>query len=81
MILNFSSRFINESVEAAVISRTKTNGGSSAAKETSQSEDLSEVSPDHFSRYLDPSVTGVELVQLKNEQQKRKNDTDSANKF
>ncbi|KAG2268377.1 hypothetical protein Bca52824_062932 [Brassica carinata] len=69
-------RFINERIEAAVISRIKTSDGSSAARETSQAEDLSEVSHDPFSRYLDPSVTGVELVQLKNEQQKRKNATD-----
>ena len=76
VIFKFSFRFINERIEAAVMSRTKTNGGSSAAKETSQSEDLSEVSHDHFSRYMDPSVTGVELVQLKHEQKKRKNATD-----
>ncbi|XP_024007702.1 uncharacterized protein LOC18993348 isoform X2 [Eutrema salsugineum] len=76
-VLNLANpRFINERIEAAVISRIKTNDRSSAAKETSQSEDLSKVSPDHFSRDLDPSVTGVELVQLKNEQQKRKNATD-----
>ncbi|CDY55974.1 BnaA09g56730D [Brassica napus] len=76
-VLNLANpRFINERIEAAVMSRTKTNGGSSAAKETSQSEDLSEVSHDHFSRYMDPSVTGVELVQLKHEQKKRKNATD-----
>ncbi|KAL0723529.1 hypothetical protein Bca4012_038128 [Brassica carinata] len=69
-------RFINERIEAALMSKIKTSDGSSAAKETSQSEDLSEVSHDPFSRYLDPSATGVELVQLKNEQQKRKNATD-----
>ncbi|KAJ0257055.1 Phox [Hirschfeldia incana] len=69
-------RFINERIEAAVISRIKTSDGSSAAKETSQSEDLSEVSHDPFSGYLDPSATGVELVQLKNEQQKKKNAKD-----
>ncbi|XP_018479785.2 uncharacterized protein LOC108850808 [Raphanus sativus] len=69
-------RFINERIEAAVISKIKTSDGSSAAKETSQSEDLSEISHDPFSRYLDPSVTGVELVQLKNEQQEKKNATD-----
>ncbi|CAF2083277.1 BnaA06g09920D [Brassica napus] len=76
-VLNLvNPRFINERIEAAVISRIKTTDGSSAAKETSQSEDLSEVSHDPFARYLDPSVTGVELVQLKNEQQKGKKATD-----
>uniref|UniRef100_A0A1J3E999 Sorting nexin-16 n=1 Tax=Noccaea caerulescens TaxID=107243 RepID=A0A1J3E999_NOCCA len=76
-VLNLANpRFINERIEAAVISRIKTNDRSSAAEGTSQSEDLSKVSPDHFSRDLDPSVTGVELVQLKNEQQKRKNAAD-----
>ncbi|KAG2268367.1 hypothetical protein Bca52824_062922 [Brassica carinata] len=76
-VLNLANpRFINERIEAAVISRIKTSDGSSAARETSQAEDLSEVSHDPFSRYLDPSVTGVELVQLKNEQQKRKNATE-----
>ena len=69
-VLILSSRFINERIEAAVMSRIKTTIRSSAAEEASQSEDLSNVSPDHFSRYMDPSVTGVELVQLKNEQQK-----------
>nr|VDC65764.1 unnamed protein product [Brassica rapa] len=76
LVLKLFSRFINERIEAAVISRIKTTDGSSAAKETSQSEDLSEVSHDPFARYLDPSVTGVELVQLKNEQQKGKKATD-----
>ncbi|CAH2037555.1 unnamed protein product [Thlaspi arvense] len=76
-VLNLANpRFMNERIEAAVISKIKTNDGSSAAEETTESEDLSQVSPDHFSRYLDPSVTGVELVQLKNEQQKKKNATD-----
>ncbi|KAL1203562.1 hypothetical protein V5N11_033422 [Cardamine amara subsp. amara] len=79
-VLNLANpRFINERIEAAVISKIKNNGRSSAAEESSESEDLSKVSPDHFSRYLDPSVKGVELVQLKNEQQKnskRKNATD-----
>lgn len=77
--LIFSTRFINERIEAAVVSRIKTSDRPSAAEEASKSEDLSNVSPDHFSRYLDPSVTGVELVQLKNEQQKtskRKSATD-----
>lgn len=74
-----STRFINERIEAAVMSKITTSNRSSTAEEASQSEDLSNVSPDHFSRYLDPSVTGVELVQLKNEQQKnskRKSATD-----
>ncbi|CAE5957546.1 unnamed protein product [Arabidopsis arenosa] len=79
-VLNLANpRFINERIEAAVMSRIKTSNRSSSAEEASQSEDLSNVSPDHFSRYLDPSVTGVELVQLKNEQQKnskRKSATD-----
>lgn len=76
MVLIFSTRFINERIEAVMISRIKINVQSSTAEETSQSEDLSKVSPDHFARDLDPSVTGVELVLLKNEQQKRKNATD-----
>ncbi|XP_019091391.1 PREDICTED: uncharacterized protein LOC104740212 [Camelina sativa] len=79
-VLNLANpRFINERIEAAVMSRIKTSNRSSAAEESSPSEDLSDLSPDHFSRYLDPSVTGVELVNLKNEQQKnskRKSATD-----
>ncbi|CAH8353823.1 unnamed protein product [Eruca vesicaria subsp. sativa] len=76
-VINLANpKFINERIEAAVVSRIKTSDGSSAAKETAQSEDLSEVSLDPFARYLDPSATGVELVQLKNEQQKKKNATD-----
>ncbi|CAH8382369.1 unnamed protein product [Eruca vesicaria subsp. sativa] len=76
-VINLANpRFINERIEAVMISRIKTNDGSSAAKETSQSEDFSEVSHDHFSGYLDPSVAGVELVQLKKEQQKKENASD-----
>ncbi|EOA39561.1 hypothetical protein CARUB_v10008179mg [Capsella rubella] len=79
-VLNLANpRFINERIEAAVMSRIKTSNRSSTAEEASPSEDLSNVSPDHFSRYLDPSVKGVELVQLKNEQHKnskRKSATD-----
>lgn len=43
---------------------------SGAAQETSQSKPNGSprISSDHFSRILDPSVTGVELVQLKNDQ-------------
>ncbi|CAN8293328.1 unnamed protein product [Cochlearia groenlandica] len=76
-VLNLANpSFINERIEAAVISKIKTNDGSSASEETSQSKDLSKDSPDHFSTYIDPSVTGVELVQLKDEQKKRKNGAD-----
>lgn len=43
--------------------------GAMATQETSQSRPngSSKISSDHFSRVLDPSVTGVELVELKND--------------
>ncbi|XP_010538028.1 PREDICTED: uncharacterized protein LOC104812523 [Tarenaya hassleriana] len=68
-VLNLASpRFINERIEVAVISKIKAKEGSSPADVSSQSDDITKISPDHFSRYLDPSITGVELVRLKNEE-------------
>ncbi|XP_048443129.1 uncharacterized protein LOC103944871 isoform X2 [Pyrus x bretschneideri] len=69
-VLNLASpRFINERIELLVIKMTKPKGVV-AVQEASQSkpEGPSKISSDHFSRFLDPSVTGVELVQLKNGQ-------------
>lgn len=65
-----NDRFINERIESVVISATKANKGGTTAPEASQpkSNGSSRISSDHFSRFLDPSVTGVELVQLKNDQ-------------
>ncbi|KAL9463438.1 hypothetical protein AB3S75_001280 [Citrus x aurantiifolia] len=69
-VLNLANpRFINERIESLAVSMTKAKGAT-AAQETSQSkpDGSSNISTDHFSRFLDPSVTGVELVQLKNDQ-------------
>lgn len=54
--------------------------GATAAQETSQSkpDGSSNISTDHFSRFLDPSVTGVELVQLKNDPSRSTSLTSSA---
>ncbi|XP_021298740.1 uncharacterized protein LOC110427513 isoform X2 [Herrania umbratica] len=70
-VLNLvSPRFINERIESAVISMTKAKGGFNAAQDASQHKPngSSRISSDHFSKFLDPSVTGVELVQLKTDQ-------------
>ncbi|PPE02542.1 hypothetical protein GOBAR_DD00436 [Gossypium barbadense] len=62
-------RFINERIESAIISMTKAKGVD-AAEGASQykSNGSSRIPSDHFSKFLDPSVTGVELVQLKTDQ-------------
>ncbi|GAB2293538.1 hypothetical protein Dimus_027745 [Dionaea muscipula] len=72
-VLNLASpRFINERIEALVISVRNSNRGTATARDTSppRQNGPNKISPDHFSRVLDPSVTGVELVQLKNSQSK-----------
>ncbi|XWS11921.1 hypothetical protein CRYUN_Cryun37aG0046700 [Craigia yunnanensis] len=70
-VLNLvSPRFLNERIESAVISMTKAKGGFNAAQDASQYKPngSSRIPSDHFSKFLDPSVTGVELVQLKTDQ-------------
>ncbi|KAK3219781.1 hypothetical protein Dsin_013751 [Dipteronia sinensis] len=69
-VLNLANpRFINERIESLAISMKKVKGAT-ANQETSQSKPngSSRISSDHFSRFLDPSATGVELVSLKNDQ-------------
>lgn len=65
-----SPKFINERIEVLVLKMTKANKGISMAQGASQSkpEESSRIPSDHFSRFLDPTVTGVELVQLKTNQ-------------
>ncbi|KAK8608454.1 hypothetical protein V6N13_023877 [Hibiscus sabdariffa] len=72
-----SPRFINERIESAVISRTKAKGELNAAQDASKYKPngSSKISSDHFSKLLDPSVTGVELVQLKTNQSGDAGDT------
>ncbi|KAL9350705.1 hypothetical protein Peur_057960 [Populus x canadensis] len=68
-VLNLASpRFINERIESVVIS--KANQRVAAAQETShfKPNGSSRISSNHFSRFLDPTDTGVELVQLKTNQ-------------
>lgn len=68
----FCCRFINERIEAVVINKTKVNKGVDAAKEVSHTKaEESQTSSDHFSKCLDPSATGVELMQLKNGQPRK----------
>nr|DAD44679.1 TPA_asm: hypothetical protein HUJ06_002909 [Nelumbo nucifera] len=71
-VLNLATpRFINERIECFILSRTnKDNKGVSAsAQEASESKakGSSRTRSDHFSGFLDQSVTGVELVQLKHD--------------
>jgi sorting nexin-13 len=72
----FFGRFINEKIEFLVLKMTKANKGF-PVQGTSQSkpDESSRISSDHFSKFLDPSVTGVELVQLKNAQSRTAADT------
>lgn len=72
----FFGRFINEKIEFLVLKMTKGNKGL-PVQGTSQSkpDESSRISSDHFSKFLDPSVTGVELVQLKNAQSRTAADT------
>ncbi|XP_057733685.1 uncharacterized protein LOC130948830 [Arachis stenosperma] len=67
-VLNLANpRFINERIENVVINKTKINPGVAVAQDASQTNaDELQTSCDHFSDCLDPSVSGVELVQLKN---------------
>ncbi|KAJ4843567.1 hypothetical protein Tsubulata_040936 [Turnera subulata] len=68
-VLNLASpRFINERIEMFVIS--KTNKGVAAAQEAAESKasGSSRISSDQFSRVLDPTGTGVELVQINSDQ-------------
>ncbi|GKV27027.1 hypothetical protein SLEP1_g36233 [Rubroshorea leprosula] len=80
-VLNLANpRFINERIESVVIYMMK-------AKGVTTTEDASHCKPngssripsDHFSRFLDPSVTGVELVQLKTDQSKAAGAMDNLN--
>lgn len=67
-ILNMANpRFINERMEQVVLSIRKGNKGSHSGEDAVQPRQNGppKVSIDHFSRDLDPSVSGVELVQLK----------------
>ncbi|CAI9773610.1 unnamed protein product [Fraxinus pennsylvanica] len=70
-VINLSSpRFINERIESLVISLSKTDRGSKATQVDLHSRPnvSPKLSSDHFSRVLDPSMKGVELVQLKKDQ-------------
>lgn len=59
---------------------TKSKQAVSAAHEAAQlkSDGPAKISSDHYSKFLDPSVTGVELVQLKNDKSRSVADTQAA---
>ncbi|XP_021737939.1 uncharacterized protein LOC110704463 [Chenopodium quinoa] len=66
-VLNLANpRFINERIEQ-VISARKKNGEAASTNNSSLSKQNGGTS-DHFSPFPDPSVSGVELVQLKSSQ-------------
>ncbi|KAL3322242.1 hypothetical protein AABB24_039730 [Solanum stoloniferum] len=70
-VLNIANpRFINERIESLVVSVKKGDKGNTAGETEPQSRSVGsgKISADHFSRVLDPSAKGVELVQLKNDQ-------------
>ncbi|WMV57625.1 hypothetical protein MTR67_051010, partial [Solanum verrucosum] len=70
-VLNIANpRFINERIESLVVSVKKGDKGNTAGETEPQSRPVGsgKISADHFSRVLDPSAKGVELVQLKNDQ-------------
>ncbi|KAL8170594.1 hypothetical protein V2J09_022398 [Rumex salicifolius] len=67
-ILNMANpRFINERIEQVVLSIRKGKKGTHSGEDAVQPRQNGpqKISIDHFSRDLDPSVSGVELVQLK----------------
>ncbi|XP_022844937.1 uncharacterized protein LOC111368009 [Olea europaea var. sylvestris] len=71
-VINLASpRFINERIESLVLSRSKTVKGSKAMHVTSLSKpnESSKISSD-FSQFGDPSIKGLELVDLKKDQSK-----------
>ncbi|XP_060172817.1 uncharacterized protein LOC132603682 isoform X2 [Lycium barbarum] len=70
-VLNLANpRFINERIESLVVSAKKGDEDITAVETEPQSRTVGsgKISADHFSRVLDPSAKGVELVQLKNDQ-------------
>ncbi|XP_047152386.1 uncharacterized protein LOC124824065 [Vigna umbellata] len=69
-VLNLANpRFLNERIESVVVNKTKVNKGVTVAQEASHTkEDELQASSHDFAKTSDPSVTGVELVQLKNGQ-------------
>ncbi|KAL6134452.1 hypothetical protein ACLB2K_066683 [Fragaria x ananassa] len=81
-VLNLASpRFINERIEQLVIKMNESKGVTMVQEESqSKQEESSRISSDHFSKYIDPSVTGVELVQLKNGQSRTSVDRPAAEK-
>ncbi|XP_050384500.1 uncharacterized protein LOC126801087 isoform X2 [Argentina anserina] len=81
-VINLASpRFINERIEQLVIKMNESRGVTMVQEESqSKQEESSRISPDHLSRYLDPSVTGIELVQLKNGQSRTSADRPVAEK-
>ncbi|ERM98570.1 hypothetical protein AMTR_s00109p00032070 [Amborella trichopoda] len=69
-VMNLASpKFINERIESFVLSRNNKadKAAKSPAQETSQSKSggSSRTSTDHFSGFIDRSLSGVELVQFK----------------
>ncbi|KAK4771925.1 hypothetical protein SAY86_013700 [Trapa natans] len=65
-VLNLANpRFINERIEAIYISKNKAEKKAVLALDTLQLKSGTRVSTDHFAKFLDPTTTGVELVQLK----------------
>ncbi|KAL5575140.1 hypothetical protein UlMin_016839 [Ulmus minor] len=72
-VLNLANpRFINERIESLVINMSKSKKAVSTEHEAARSkaDEPTKFSSDHFSRFVDPSVTGVELVQLKTDESK-----------
>ncbi|KAK7389550.1 hypothetical protein VNO78_24693 [Psophocarpus tetragonolobus] len=69
-VLNLANpRFINERIESVVVNKTKVNTEVAAAQKAAHTkEDEIQISSDDFFKTSDPSVTGVELVQLRNGQ-------------
>ncbi|XP_061359559.1 uncharacterized protein LOC133303638 [Gastrolobium bilobum] len=67
-VLNLANpRFINERIESVVVNKANLKKGAATAQEVSHAKaDELQTSSDHFSDCLDPSATGVELVQLRN---------------
>ncbi|KAL0415232.1 UNVERIFIED_CONTAM: hypothetical protein Slati_3355100 [Sesamum latifolium] len=70
-VINLANpRFINERIESLVISASKTHNGSKATNTATKSRINASpmILPDDSSEFPDPSAKGVELVQLKKDQ-------------
>lgn len=81
IFIKFGDRFINERIELLVLSKTDKGTARTEADSHTKPNGSVKVSSDHFSRFLDPSAKGVELVELKKDQAKASGEKHEADKM